>query len=227
MRNLLLLLLLANILYFLWGNFARDESEPGVAVIEESDLGPPLVVVEPPEEEETPVAVAAVLMDESESELSAVVGRTCVTIGPFRAMSDADAAQAQYSAEGMQTAKRQETGQIFVGHWVQIRDIPSKAEGDSTVARLREGGIPEAYLVTTDDEGLKISLGLFGNLEGAERIELQAKSLGLPAEISRRMSDGIFHFVDVALPPGRGAGAMIEQYGEERIKMRGEAQCPE
>ncbi len=226
MRNLLLLLLLANILYFLWGYFADDDTEPGVAIIQESDLGPPLVVVEPPEEE-TVAAVGAVLEDEAANQLSAVVGRTCVTIGPFKAMSDADSAQSQYSAEGMRTAKRQETGQIFVGHWVQIRSIASKEEGDATVTVLRDGGIPEAYLVTTDDEGLKISLGLFGNLEGAERIELQAKSLGLPAEISRRMSDGVFYFVDVALPPGRGAGAMIERYGEEKVLMRSEANCPE
>ena len=226
MRNLLLLLLLANILYFLWGYFSGNDTQPGVAIIQESDLGPPLVVVEPAAEE-TVVAVGAVLEDEAVNELSAVVGQTCVTIGPFKATSDADSAQAQYSAEGMRTKKRQETGQIFVGHWVQIRDIASKEEGDATVATLRQGGIPEAYLVTTDDEGLKISLGLFGNLEGAERIELQARSLGLPAEISRRMSDGVFYFVDVALPPGRGAGAMIERYGEEKVLMRGEANCPD
>ena len=226
MRNLLLLLLLANILYFLWGNFAKDDSQPGVAIIKESELGPPLVVAESTGDDSM-ASVGAILEDSEESELSAVVGRTCVTIGPFKAMTDADTAQAQYSAEGMPTAKRQETGQIFVGHWVQIRGIASKEEGDATVATLREGGIPEAYLVTTDDEGLKISLGLFGNLEGAERIELQARSLGLPAEISRRMSDGVFYFVDVALPPGRGAGAMIDRYGEEKVLMRSEANCPD
>ncbi|MEO1247813.1 MAG: SPOR domain-containing protein [Pseudomonadota bacterium] len=255
MRNLLLILILANVLYFLWGNFKGEPREPGVAVIEQSDLGPPLIVAEP-EEDEVQLADAGDVAldgdaadaadadggDEAEgdgeavpaaperrerTELSAVVGRTCVTIGPFRAMADADSAQAQYSGEGMRTAKRQENGEIFVGHWVQIRDIATREEGNATVETLRDGGIPEAYLVTTDDEGLKISLGLFGNLEGAERVEQQARSLDLPAEISRRMSDGVFHFVDVALPPGRGAGAMIERYGEEKVKMRGEASCPD
>ena len=271
MRNLLLILILANVLYFLWGYFKNEPRVPGVAVLEPSELGPPLPMPEPSGEDlaedtmiasvgdsgeageaedadstdgdaaadeedstgdeaadsEEEIVLAAATERPRRSELSAVVGRTCVTIGPFRAMSDADSAQAQYSGEGMRTAKRQENGEIFVGHWVQVRNIPNREEGNATVEVLRNGGIPEAYLVTTDDEGLKISLGLFGNLEGAERVEQQAAELGLPADISRRMSTGVFHFVDVALPPGRGAGAMIERYGEEKVKMRGEASCPE
>ena len=92
--------------------------------------------------------------------------------------------------------------------------------------KLREGGIGDAYLVSTEDEGLKISLGLFGERQGAERVELQAKSLDLPADISPRMSDAMVYFVDVGLPPGKGAGAMIEQYGEEKVLLRDKATCP-
>ena len=44
MKNILLILLLANILYLMWGLFTEDESQPGVAFVEESDLGPPLDV---------------------------------------------------------------------------------------------------------------------------------------------------------------------------------------
>ena len=46
MRNLLLYLLLvlilANIFYFLWGFVSLDDSNPGIAILEEADLGPPL-----------------------------------------------------------------------------------------------------------------------------------------------------------------------------------------
>ena len=44
MKNLLLLLILANILYLMWGMFATENPQPGVAVVEESELGPPLDV---------------------------------------------------------------------------------------------------------------------------------------------------------------------------------------
>ena len=217
MKNLLLALLLANALYMLWGNFLRDDSEPGVVVLGERDLGPP------------PVSAAAGVAPESASvaQHSAVPGRICVTIGPFPGKDDAAAAQMRYASEGMRTALRQESGPIFVGHWVQVRDIATREAGNAAVRQLHDGGIPEAYLVTTDDEGLKISLGLFGDLEGARRLEQRAQSLGLPADISRRMGNGVFYVVDVALPPGRGVGAMVERYGEEQVLMRGAATCPE
>ena len=78
----------------------------------------------------------------------------------------------------------------------------------------------------TDDEGLKISLGLFGEMGRAERIELQAKSLDLQADITPRMRDQTVFFVDIGLPPGKGAGAMIEKYGEEKVMLRDKATCP-
>ena len=91
---------------------------------------------------------------------------------------------------------------------------------------LKEAGLTDAYPVETEDDGLKISLGLFGNLESAERIELEAKSLGLEADVSPRMSEGTIHWVDIALPPGKGAAEIIERYGEDMVLLRDQATCP-
>jgi hypothetical protein len=225
MKNLLLLLLLANILYFLWGRFANESPQPGVAIVEESDLGPPLDA-RADRSEEAVASVGAVLGSGEPSDLEAVVGRSCVTVGPFRASADADAAQMRYSGEGMRTGVRTANGQIFVGHWVQIRNIPNREQGNAMLRELREGGLGDAYLVETDDEGIKISLGLFGDINGAEKIELQAKGLGFNAEITPRMNEGTVYFVDIALPPGRGASGMIEQYGEDKVMLRDAATCP-
>ena len=40
MKNLLLLLLLANILYFVWGLFVDRPVETGVSIVNESEMGP-------------------------------------------------------------------------------------------------------------------------------------------------------------------------------------------
>ena len=155
------------------------------------------------------------------------MGRSCVTVGPFRAIADADSAQTRYSGTGMRAEVRSAAGQIFVGHWVQIRNVGSRAAGNEMLGKLRDGGLGDAYIVETEDEGIKISLGLFGDINGAERIELQAKGLGFTAEITPRMNEGTVYFVDIALPPGRGAGGIIEQYGEEKVKLRDAASCPQ
>lgn len=251
MKNLLLILLLANILYFLWGLFNEREELPGVAVIDEAALGPSLAVSSAPAADvvaDDETALDEVLVQDEETaqgdgtgpddepalaeapepiELAAVIGRSCITIGPFRIGADAESAQTQIIGDGMRAKLRSVQGQIFVGHWVQIRNVADRNDGNTMLARLRDGDITDAYIVETEDEGMKISLGLFGDIEGAERIELQAESLGFDAEISPRMSEGTLFFVDVELPPGRGAGAVIEHYGEDRVKLRDEASCPE
>jgi hypothetical protein len=225
MRNLLLLLLLANILYYMWGRFVDDPDETGVVVVSESELGPPLnvssMVVA-----EAATSVGAVLGSGKPSDLAALVGRSCVTIGPFKTNTDADGALADYENEGMRASVRTTQGQVFVGHWVQIRNIPDRDAGKAMLDKLKAGGLGDAYLVPTEEEGLKISLGLFGEMSRAERIELQAKSLDLQADITPRMRDATVFYVDIGLPPGKGAGAMIEKYGEEKVMLRDQATCP-
>lgn len=225
MRNLLLLLVLANILYFLWGMFSTAPPQTGVVVVSESELGPPLEV------SDTVIAnastsVGALLGSGQPSDLAAVVGRSCVTIGPFKTNAEADGASGTYDGEGMRTSVRTTQGQMFVGHWVQIRNIPDRAAGNVMLETLSAGGLGDAYLVQDEETGFKISLGLFGEMTGAERVELQAKSLDLPADITPRMRQATVFFVDIGLPPGKGAGAIMEKYGEEMVLLREQASCP-
>lgn len=225
MRNILLALLLANILYFMWGRFVEPTEDYGVAVVNESELGPPLDVTDAPVTEAA-TSVGAVLGSGRPSDLAAVVGRSCVTVGPFREAPDADSALADFERDGMRATLRTTEGQVFVGHWVQIRDIPDRAAGNQMIATLKEGGLGDAYMVETDDDGLKISIGLFGEMPRAERVELEVKSLGLPADISPRMRDATVFFVDIGLPPGKGAGSIVERYGEDKVLLRNQATCP-
>jgi len=225
MKNLLLLLLLANVLYFLWGLYHEDGHKPGTAIIEEADLGPPLQVTSGRSRDEM-AGGGGVTLPGVRSRLQAVTGRSCVTIGPFKVREDADSAALAYSDDGMQSNVRSRQGKTFVGHWVQIRNVADEPTARKMLKKLNEGGMTDAYLVRTDDEGLKISLGLFGEIERAERTELQARSLELPADIAPRTADRTVYFVDIGLPPGQGAGAIIEKYGEEQVLLREAATCP-
>lgn len=136
MKNLLLLLLLANILYFVWGMFREPELQPGVVIVEESDLGPPLDVTAG-QDVDTVASVGAVLGAGEASNLEAVIGRSCVSIGPFKVSADADSAVLEYTNEGMKARLRVAEGQIFVGHWVQIRNVPSEAEANAMLKSWR------------------------------------------------------------------------------------------
>ena len=222
-RNLLLALLLANILYFLWGWLAREDQEPGIAILDTSELGPPLSMAQKPTGEGS---VGAVLGEGETSELVAVVGRSCVSVGPFRQRDEAEEVQSRYAAEGMTGRVRSTYGDLFVGHWVQIRDVPAGAAGEAMIRTLHDGGLTDAYPIETEDEGRKISLGVFGNHERAASVEAEADALGLDAEITPRTAEGTVYWTDLALPPARGASEIVELYGEERVLLRNRAKCP-
>jgi hypothetical protein len=222
MRNLILLLVLANVLYFLWDRFVAEPEQTGVAVVDESELGPPLAISKTTE---AAASVGAVLGSGQPSDLAAVVGRSCVSIF-FKTNSEADSAIRRLENDGMRASLRSTQGQVFVGNWVQIRNIANLKVGAEMIDKLKTGGIADAYLMDDDAGGYKISLGLFGEMSRAEKIELQAKSIGLPADITPRMREATVYYVDIGLPPGRGAGALIENYGEERVFLREKASCP-
>ncbi len=226
MRNLLLLLILANILYFLWDMFAGNGPEPGVAIVDEADLGPPLDATAN-RDAESAASVGAVLGSGEPSDLAALVGRSCATIGPFRTSDDAERAATEYAGEGMRTAMRSGEGQIFIGHSVQVQDVPDRESGRTMLSRLHEGGLGDAFIVGNDEDGYAISLGIFGNQTNAEKVELQAASLGFDVVISPMTRDAAVFFVDVGLPPGKGAGAIVDKYGEERVLLREKATCPQ
>jgi len=225
MKNLLLLLILANILYFMWGVFTTEDPNPGIAIVAESDLGPPLDVTTG-QESDAIASVGAVLGSGEPSDLEAVVGRSCVTIGPFKVVDDADSAALEYSNEGMTVALREWTGPTFVGHSVQILNVPTRDAGRTIIDKLEESGLGGAYIVGNEEDGLAIALGIFGNADNAERTELQAESAGFEVDISPMTQDRKNFFVDIGLPPGKGAGAIIEKYGEERVALRDAATCP-
>jgi len=226
MRNLLLVLLLANILYFMWGMFSGDGSESGVAIVDESDLGPPLEVTAN-RDAGAAASVGAVLGSGEPSDLAAVVGRSCVTLGPFRSSEDADRAKMEYAGEGMRTALRSGQGQIFIGHSVSVQNVPTREEGRTMLGRLHEGDLGDAFIVGNDEDGYSISLGIFGNQSNAEKVELQAKSIGFDVDVSPMTRDAAVFFVDIGLPPGKGAGAIVDKYGEERVLLRDAATCPQ
>jgi len=226
MKNLLLLLILANILYFMWGVFTPEDSIPGIAIVEESDLGPPLDVTTG-QDSDAIASVGAVLGSGEPSDLEAVVGRSCVTIGPFKVIGDADSAVLEYNNEGMRAALRSGQGQIFVGHSVQILNVPTREAGRAMLGKLGEADLEDAFIVGNEEDGLAISLGIFGNAANAEKKELQAESAGFEVDISPMTRDGTIFFVDIGLPPGKGAGAIIEKYGEERVALRDAATCPQ
>jgi hypothetical protein len=206
--------------------FSRDDSEPGIAIVDESELGPPLAATAN-RDADVAASVGAVLGSGEASDLEALVGRSCVSIGPFRSSEDAERAVMEYAGEGMRTALRSGEGKIFIGHSVSVQNVPTREEGRTMLAKLHEGGLGDAFIVGNEEEGYSISLGIFGNESNAEKVELQARSIGFEVSVAPMTRDAVVFYVDIGLPPGKGAGAIVEKHGEDKVLLRDRATCPQ
>ncbi|NND36798.1 MAG: SPOR domain-containing protein, partial [Gammaproteobacteria bacterium] len=95
-----------------------------------------------------------------------------------------------------------ETGDIWVGHWVQVADMETGAEAKQAVDRLVKAGLNDAYIVRTDPT-IDISLGVFRGETGANRVEKIARSAGLDPIRTDRFRTGTQHWVNVELLGGQ------------------------
>jgi cell division septation protein DedD len=242
MRNLFLVLVLANLAFAAWHAwFSPVAVTPSVSdvptimlasefpVAEEEVVAPPIVEAEleslasapapgagnapldnaPLEaapEQEAPAADTAAVVEVTPPADAAVADdapRACVSVGPFRELSQAATAAANLRGTGLEPLQRVGEGDIWVGYWVYLSAIPTLADAETILARLKENGITEAYVIPSSDSGTLISLGVFTEVARAGNRLSAARDLGYEATISDRTRRGTVYWVDVLLAPGQ------------------------
>lgn len=192
MRNIILALLLANLLMLAWKQWIAPEEvdDPTEFRGQATALpGPQLVLystarAEPPA---TPGIVPA-----------AVDVKQCERVGPFDSPEPAASIGQQLGRRGLKVDLAHETGDIWVGHWVQVRDMKTGAAGRKAVENLVGAGLNDAYIVRSDPT-IDISLGVFRGEAGAERVERIAREVGLTPTRTDRYRSGTQHWVNVEL----------------------------
>lgn len=257
MRNLVLLLLLANIVFFAWNHWVAEPPANGATQFRESELGPRLELVEEPSGE--PVGEAGDELQPSAEEPSqgdaaqadeapdtefpaddpappareraaerppAAPVAACLSVGPFSAAESGEEVLARVRGLGGDAELRSVTEEVFLGHWVQIRNIPTREESNRQVAVLQEAGFEDAYPLPEDDGERTISLGLFSDEERAERLREQTAELGLNPEVVPQTRETTTWWVDVRLDPDQAADDFAGRLGVDNIATGPDAVCP-
>ena len=195
MRNIILSLLLANLVVLAWENWVTPgEGADPMRFGDQSAGGrpPQLVLYSPTRVEPQPAA-------EARTGLTPVAAiRQCERIGPFDSPEPASSIAQQLGGRGLTVDLAHDTGDIWVGHWVQIANVDSPAQAKQAVARLVRAGLNDAYIVRTDPT-IDISLGVFRGEAGAERVEKVARSAGMEPVRTDRFRTGTQHWVNVEL----------------------------
>ena len=163
LRILFLLLVLANLLFFVWGQgylgTGDDGREPQRLT---SELAPDKLRVTDSVPPPSPATTSPVTPPLAENACRMVDGLP---------LADAKRLHAQAQSEGQFSGLTFTLKPVEVppGHWVFIPQQASKAAADKKLAELKRRGITNFFLVQDDGiDKLSISLGMFNNQKAAE-----------------------------------------------------------
>jgi hypothetical protein len=183
LRNLIIGLLLANLLLLAWGRWivAPDVADPrafGEAT------GAQLVLIK------------RVVRNDGAGSSPGQDGARCFRLGPFASVDAAADVGSRLSARGLPVDRTSESGQIWVGHWVQLLDLPSEEVARQAVRKLISGGIGDAY-ISSHAPTINVSLGVFRGRQGADDVIRLAGDLGYTVEAMDRFRAGIEYWIEV------------------------------
>lgn len=184
MRNLFLTLVLANLLYLAWQVWVDPpaprldgDGEPLLALFDAPAGGPAKAAPPGPAAGDSPGP-------------GPVPAGTCVRLGPLADSSALQQAAAALAARGLDAVPIARDAPIWLGHWVQVTGFDSVAAAEAGRQRLVAGGLPEALLMQDGPQPL-ISLGVFRERPGADRVAGIASRLGFPVAVRDRYRPGV------------------------------------
>lgn len=203
MRNLFLVLVLMNLGFAAWSAwFARPEparaavrnsAATNITLVSEIEaaalaaIEAPQPVAPPPHPPPAPVIEPAAT-------------ERCVSVGPFQELAQASAAQATLRTAGYMPSQRVVDGDIWVGYWVHLTDIPTRAAANELLERLRANDIADSYIVPGGEATQTISLGVFSEISRAGSIREQVRALGYEPTVADRSRRATLYWIDVQAP---------------------------
>jgi hypothetical protein len=169
MKWIIYLLLLANLAFGLW-SYRSQELAGARAPDNSNDDNLRLVLVKEflAQQNKMPTAATG----------NAETSGSCYTLGPFKAVDDANGVRAQLKAAGLTAKRRMSTDTARKGFWVLLPPAASHAQARQDIEQLKQNGIKDYFLVATGEKANAISLGVFSQSDTAQRRFEQIVKLG-------------------------------------------------
>jgi len=151
----------------------------------------------------------------------------CISVGPFRDVSEAAHAASTLRGGGYDPRQRVADGEVWAGVWVYLPLPAVRSVAEQTLAKLKAGGIDDALEMPGPNEGSVISLGLYSEPKRAQSRVAQAQALGFNPGIADRKRTGNVYWIDIDLKPTDGLLNPSDLQGESgrivRLEVKG---CP-
>lgn len=153
--------------------------------------------------------------------------KRCISVGPFRDVSEAAHAASTLRGGGYDPRQRVADGEVWAGVWVYLPLPAVRSVAEQTLAKLKAGGIDDALEMPGPNEGSVISLGLYSEPKRAQARVAQAQALGFNPGIADRKRTGNVYWIDIDLKPTDSLLNPSDLQGESgrivRLEVKG---CP-
>jgi hypothetical protein len=126
--------------------------------------------------------------------------KRCISVGPFRDVSETAHAASTLRSGGYDPRQRVAEGEVWAGVWVYL-PIPPARSSEQMLAKLKAAGIEDALEMPGPSESSVISLGLYGDQKRAQTRVAQAQALGFNPGIADRKRTGDVYWIDIDLKP--------------------------
>ena len=153
--------------------------------------------------------------------------KRCISVGPFRDVSEAAHAASTLRGGGYDPRQRVAEGEVWAGVWVYLPLPAARPLVEQTLTKLKAGGIDDALEMPGPNEGSVISLGLYSESKRAQARVAQAQALGFNPGIADRNRTGNVYWIDIDLKPTDSPLNPSDLQGESgrivRLEVKG---CP-
>ena len=121
---------------------------------------------------------------------AALPAGTCFRLGPLPDSLASQQAARRLAGQGIDATPIARDVQLWLGHWVQISGFDGVPAAEAARERLVAGGISDALLMQ-DGPRPMISLGVFRDRNGADRVATAARKLGFEVSLRNRYRPGV------------------------------------
>ena len=109
----------------------------------------------------------------------------CYTLGPFKSKKLAKQTNEELKVQGIEAKQRVSKDNSRPGYWVMIPAEKTRKEAKLHIARLKEQGVKDYFLVATGEHKNAVSLGVFSKPDLAQRRFKEMQKLGFATRVEK------------------------------------------
>lgn len=196
MRTLFLVLVIANIVAFIWFGWLRPPAQTAsftpLPQVQPLKLIAELTPAERRALANTPASTPRPVAPPT----AGVVPEDCFSYGPFPSAAAAETGSTRLRTAGASVTQRLVPGKVRFGYWVYLPPFGSRREADAAAKLLKQRGIKDLYVVTDEANRNAISLGVYSDRFGALAHQKKIRAMGYHPLLTERFRDAPRYWLD-------------------------------